>query len=84
MRDVHDPTKPRATYRREKSSAFVAALAPQLSRSTPEFRELAGRAAGSLDDGTGAEALAELLGYDETLVRTVCLLRTSPRPDGRT
>lgn len=79
MRDVHDFTKPRATYRRAKGSAFVAALAPQMSRNTPEFRELADQAAGLLEDGTGAAAMAELLGYDEPRIRTVCLLRTPPR-----
>lgn len=82
MRNIHDPTEPTANYRRAQGSAFVAALAPQLSRNTPEFREMADRAADSLDDGTGAAAMAELLGYDESLVRSVYLLRAAPRPNG--
>lgn len=60
----------------------MAALAPRLSRNSPEFRELVDQASGSLDDGTGAPEMAERLGYDESLVRTVYLLRAAPGPNG--
>lgn len=80
MRILESTTKPAASYRREKGSAFVATIAPHLNRNTPEFRELADRASGFLDDGEGAETMAETLGCDASLVRTVCLLRSAPGP----
>lgn len=82
MRDPQDPTKSASMYRRERGSEFVAALAPRLSRNTPEFQELADRVVGSLNDGTSAAEMAELLGYDESLVRTIYLLQAAPRPNG--
>lgn len=81
MRIQQNPTKPAAPYRQARGSAFVATLAPHLGRDTPEFRELADRAASFLDDGKGTETMAETLGCDASLVRTVCLLRAAPGPD---
>lgn len=60
----------------------MAALAPRLSRNSPEFRKFVDQASGSLDDGTGAQEMAERLDYDESLVRTVYLLRAAPGPNG--
>lgn len=80
MRILQNPTKPAASYRQERGSAFVATLAPHLSQNTPEFQELADRAATFLDDGKDAQTMAETIGCDASLVRTVCLLRSAPAP----
>lgn len=68
LRSITDYTEP---YNRTELLQFVSGFVPNLGRDDPSFRVAAVLTASLLECGPRPEAIAELLGYEASWVRTV-------------